>query len=116
MAVLMMGASAPAVALPTVTIRDCSDGDNCSTTSGEEIQLACIDTPELKGRNARPAPAMSAKYHLNGMLMGQKVGIRRITTDRYGRTVAELYIDGTNVQQALVSSGHAEIFWRYASQ
>ena len=116
MAVMMLGASAPAAALPTVTIKSCSDGDTCTTTTGEKIRLACIDTPELKGKNAKPAPAMAARYHLNGMLMGQKVGIRRITTDRYGRTVVELFIDGTNVQQAMVASGHAEIIWKYASQ
>ena len=115
-AVMLLGASSPAVALETVTIRDCYDGDTCRTTAGERIRLACIDTPELKGRKARPAPAMSANYHLNGMLMGQKVGIRRITSDRYGRTVAELFIEGTNAQQAMVASGHAEIFWKYASQ
>ena len=116
MAVMMLGASAPAAVLPTVTIKSCSDGDTCTTTTGEKIRLACIDTPELKGKNAKPAPAMAARYHLNGMLMGQKVGIRRITTDRYGRTVVELFIDGTNVQQAMVASGHAEIIWKYASQ
>ena len=116
MAVMMLGASATAAALPTVTIKSCSDGDTCTTTTGEKIRLACIDTPELKGKNAKPAPAMAARYHLNGMLMGQKVGIRRITTDRYGRTVVELFIDGTNVQQAMVASGHAKIFWKYASQ
>ena len=115
-AVMLLGASAPAAALETVTIRDCYDGDTCTTTKGEKIRLACIDTPELKGKNARPAPAMAAKYHLNGMLMNKTVGIRRITTDRYGRTVAELFIDGTNVQQAMVASGHAEIYWRFASQ
>ena len=115
-AVMLLGASAAAAALPNVTIRDCYDGDTCTTTTGEKIRLACIDTPALKGKNAKPAPAMAAKYHLNGMLMGQKVGIRRITIDRYGRTVAELFIDGTNVQQAMVASGHAEIFWKYASQ
>ena len=116
MAVMLLGASAPVVALPTVTIKSCSDGDTCTTTTGEKVRLACIDTPELKGENARPAPAMAAKYHLNGMLMSQKVGIRRITTDRYGRTVAELFINGVDVQQAMVASGHAEIFWRDASQ
>ena len=113
---MLLGASAAAAALPTVTIRDCYDGDTCTTTTGEKIRLACIDTPELKGKSAKPAPAMAAKYHLNGMLMGQTVGIRRITTDRYGRTVAELFIDGTNVQQVMVASGHAEIFWKDASQ
>ena len=116
MAVMLLGASAPVVALPTVTIKSCSDGDTCTTTTGENVRLACIDTPELKGENARPAPAMAAKYHLNGMLMSQKVGIRRITTDRFGRTVAELFINGVDVQQAMVASGHAEIFWRDASQ
>ena len=84
-------------------------GDTCTTTTGEKVRLACIDTPELKGENAKPAPAMAAKYHLNGMLMSQKVGIRRITTDRYGRTVAELFINGANVQQSMVASGHAEL-------
>ena len=84
MSVMLLGASAPVAALPTVTIKSCYDGDTCTTTTGEKIRLACIDTPELKGENAKPAPAMAAKYHLNGMLMSQKVGIRRITTDRYG--------------------------------
>ena len=103
-------------ALETISIAACYDGDTCRTTTGEKIRLACIDTPELSGKNAKPAPAMAAKYHLNGMLMNQKVGIRRITTDRYGRTVGELFINGINVQQAMVASGHAEICWRYAHQ
>ena len=109
MSVMLVGASAPVAALPTVTIKSCYDGDTCTTTTGEKVRLACIDTPELKGENAKPAPAMAAMYHLNGMLMSQKVGIRRITTDRYGRTVAELFINGANVQQSMVASGHAEL-------
>jgi micrococcal nuclease len=116
MSVMLLGASAPVAALPTVNIKSCYDGDTCTTTTGEKVRLACIDTPELKGENAKPAPAMAAKYHLNGMLISQKVSIRRITTDRYGRTVAELFINGANVQQSMVASGHAEIFWRFASQ
>jgi endonuclease YncB( thermonuclease family) len=50
------------------------------------------------------------------MIVGQEVRIRRITTDRYGRTVAELFINGSNVQQRLVADGYAEIYWRYAKQ
>ena len=53
---------------------------------------------------------------LLGLVVGRKVGIRRITTDRYGPTVAELFVDGTNVQQQLVSAGHADIYWKYAHQ
>ena len=50
------------------------------------------------------------------LVVGRNVGIRRITTDRYGRTVAELFVDGSNVQQQLVAAGHAEIYWKYAHQ
>ena len=49
--------------------------------------------------------------------VGRNVGIRSITTDRYGRTVAELFVNGSaTVQQQLVAAAHAEIDWRYAHQ
>ena len=103
-------------AYPTATIKRCYDGDTCTTTTGEKIRLACIDTPELKGKKADPEPAQAARDYLRRMVVGKEVGIRRITKDRYGRTVAELYLNGSNVQQQLVASGHAEIFWKYARQ
>ena len=46
--------------------------------------------------------------------MGQEVGTRRITKDSYERNVAELLIGEKIVQQEMVSSGHTEIYWRYA--
>lgn len=100
----------------SVTIRRCYDGDTCTTTVGEKIRLACIDTPELRGQRADPGPARLARDYLREMVVGRQIGIRRITTDRYGRTVAELYADGINVQQAMVRSGHAWIHLRYAHQ
>ena len=42
-------------------------------------------------------------------MVGKKVGIRRITEDRYGRTVAELFLGEKNVQQEIVASDNAEI-------
>ena len=47
--------------------------------------------------------------------MGKSVSMRRITTDRYCRTVGELFVDGMNVQQAMVGSHHAEIDLKYAN-
>ena len=103
-------------ALATVVIASCHDGDTCTTTTGERVRLACIDTPELRGKSAEPVSAMAARDHLGGLVVGKKVGIHRITKDSYGRTVAELLLGATNVQQEMVDSGHAEIFWRYADQ
>lgn len=112
----LLASCSDASALPTVFIQRCYDGDTCTTTAGEKIRLACIDTPELRGKRADPLPAKSARDYLRAMIVGQEVGIRRITTDRYGRTVAELFINGSNVQQRLVADGYAEIYWRYAKQ
>ena len=103
-------------ALAFVVIASCYDGDTCTTTSGERVRLACIDTPELRGKKAEPAPARAARDHLRNLLVGKKVGIRRITKDRYGRTVAELFLGETNVQREMVASSHAQIFRRYAHQ
>ena len=103
-------------ALASVVIASCYDGDTCTTTAGERVRLACIDTPELVGKRAEPAPAKAARDHLRNLVVGKKVGIRRITEDRYERTVAELFLGLTNVQQEMVAIGHAEILWRYAHQ
>ena len=103
-------------ALASVVIASCYDGDTCTTTTGERFRLACIDTPELVGKRAEPAPAKAARDHLRNLVVGKKVGIRRITEDRYERTVAELFLGLTNVQQEMVAIGHAEILWRYAHQ
>jgi endonuclease YncB( thermonuclease family) len=103
-------------ALAFVVIASCYNGDTCTTTTGERVRLACIDTPELRGKSAEPMPARAARDHLRGLVVGKKVRIRRITEDRYGRTVAELFLETTNVQQEMVVSGHAEIYWRYSDQ
>ena len=103
-------------AIASVVIASCYDGDTCTTTTGERVRLACIDTPELVGMRAEPVPARAARDHLRNLVVGKKVGIRRITKDRYGRTMVELFLGTTNVQQEMVVSGHAEIYWRYQDQ
>ena len=103
-------------ALATVVIASCYDGDTCTTTTGERVRLACIDTPELVGKRAKPVPARAARDYLRELVVGKEVYIRRITEDRYGRTVAELSLGTTNVQQEMVVSGHAKISWQYAYQ
>ena len=97
-----------------ITIKDCYDGDTCTSSDGEKIRLACIDTPELKGKRAKPNEAIAAKNFLNKMIKGEKVSIRRVTEDKYGRTVGELSFNGENLQQLLVKEGHAEIYKKYS--
>ena len=103
-------------ALPTTIIKSCYDGDTCTTTDGEKIRLACIDTPELKGKRADPIPAEKARDFLNNLLINEEVSIRRITKDRYGRTVAELFNGNINIQKLLVDKGYGQIYKKYSNQ
>ena len=102
--------------LPTTIIKSCYDGDTCTTIDGEKIRLACIDTPELKGKKADPFAAQEARDFLNNLVSNKKVSIRRITNDRYRRKVSELFINGINVQELIVQKGYGKIYERYADQ
>ena len=102
--------------LPTITIKSCYDGDTCTTIDGEKIRLACIDTPELKGEKASPIIAKEARDFLNKLVSNKKVSIRRITKDRYGRTVGELIKNYSNIQELLVKKGYGKIYKKFAHQ
>ncbi|MEG3440399.1 thermonuclease family protein [Pannus brasiliensis CCIBt3594] len=71
----------------TVSIESCHDGDTCRSTTGERIRFACIDAPELK-----QAYGEASRDYLRSILKNQPVRIDRMNVDRYGRTIAILYI------------------------
>ena len=102
--------------LPKVIIESCYDGDTCTTTKGEKIRLACIDTPELKGPKAKPIKAMKSKDFLNNLVANKQISLKRITKDRYGRTVGEFFKNGLNIQKMIVDNGHGKIYKKYSHQ
>ena len=102
--------------LNMIKIKNCYDGDTCTTESGEKIRLACIDAPEIRGKNADPLKAKASKEFINNLLSNKKVKIKRIDTDRYGRTVAEIFIEGTNIQKLMVKNGFAKLHRKYSFQ
>ena len=71
--------------LNTVKIKNCYDGDTCTTESGEKIRLACIDAQEIRGKNADPLKAKASREFINNLLSNKKVKIKKIDTDRYGK-------------------------------
>ncbi len=54
--------------LPTVILQRCYDGDTYTTTKGEKIRLACINTPELRGKTADPIPLKLTREYLNDLV------------------------------------------------
>ena len=100
----------------SIFIKSCYDGDTCTSVDGETIRLACIDTPELKGKNSDPEKGIEARDFLNKLVANKEISIKRITKDRYGRTVAELFKDGLNIQELIVNQGYGKIYKKYSYQ
>ncbi len=103
---------------PTCEVKPKSvyDGDTLRLIcSNEEIKVrfACIDAPELKMPNG-----IEARDHLRSLLAnsGNQIKVNTITTDRYGRTVAELYTPaGELVQLQQVQDGMVWGYEKYKS-
>ena len=111
----------------SVVIASCYNGYTCTNTTGEEIRLACIDASEMKATSRIRHTSMQAaaydntsavqsRKYLNRLVAGMTRSIRRITTDPFGRTIGELFVDGINIGQQLVENRHAEVYWKYARQ
>ena len=99
-----------------VIIKNSYDGDTCTTSKGEKIRLACIDTPELKGPKAKPIEAKRSKDFLNNLVANKQISLKRITKDRYGRTVGELFKNGLNIQKMIVEKGYGKTYKKYSHQ
>jgi hypothetical protein len=59
---------------------------------------------------------MESRRGLQGLLpIGSEVTLRTKAVDRYGRSVAEVLKGGNNINQTLVRSGDAFVYWQYIS-
>jgi len=59
---------------------------------------------------------MESRQVLQKLLpIGAEVTVRTKATDRYGRTVGEILKGSTNINQSLVVSGDAFVYWQYIS-
>jgi endonuclease YncB( thermonuclease family) len=88
------------------------DGDTIEVVVGRErrrIRLAGIDTPE------RGQPwAERAKRALSERVFGREVRVNAVDTDRYGRTVGEVYAENVCVACELVRAGHAWVYRKFS--
>ena len=110
LAALLPGAgSAEALKAEVLSI---GDGDTIRVRQGGRaitVRLACIDAPETAqspyGRQAR-------SYLQQRLPIGREVILHVKTTDRYGRTVAEVISD-ININLAMVEDGQAFVYRQY---
>jgi len=89
------------------------DGDTITVLTPDNVQLKIrlveIDAPEIK----QPFGQQS-KQALSALVFGKSVEIRPTGKDRYGRTLARVFVDGTDVNLAMVKAGMAWRFDKYS--
>ncbi|MEO0636595.1 MAG: thermonuclease family protein [Pseudomonadota bacterium] len=74
----------------------------------ERLRLYGIDAPEVRG--AERSEGLSARDALRRRVLGEDVVICTIKdkTGKYGRYLAEIFLDGENINDWLVAEGYAE--------
>ena len=98
------------VAIGNAQIQAVLDGRTVQTTEGKEVRLGGIEAPR---NGSRTAP--QTRDALGALVFGRTVTLYRLgtETDRYGRTVALLTVDGAapeqSVQTALLEQGSARV-------
>ncbi len=87
------------------------DGDSLRlgmTSEAEAIRIFNIDAPEIDGQCAYETDlAQQSKNRLAELMAGQQIVIHRQGTDRYGRTLAAVSVNGVDAGDVLVSEGLA---------
>ena len=95
-----------------------TDGDSIKI-SNTRVRLHGIDAPERNqscqknGLTWRCGSAATSR--LRGMVSGREVQCKGNRNDRYGRLLAVCYVNGTDVNAAMVTAGLALAYQKYSS-
>ena len=72
------------------------------------VRLNGIDTPEIKGKDEDEKKcAVLARDALKDLIVGRKVELRNVQTEKYGRILAEVYCDNINLNEWMVNQRFA---------
>lgn len=100
-------------ALPSTMIERAVDGDTVELVDGTRLRYIGIDTPELNtGRGTPDCLAEEAAKYNASMVEGKTVVLEYDTdkTDKYGRDLAYVWLDGEMVNERLVAAGYATVY------
>jgi endonuclease YncB( thermonuclease family) len=98
-----------------------SDGDTITYLSHDDLsparrrpvklRLYGIDCPELGQPFGKAAKQLTSR-----LVFGKRIEVRPVIVDRYGRTVAQVLVDGQSLDEALLRAGLAWWYRKYARQ
>jgi micrococcal nuclease len=98
-----------------VKVIDVYDGDTITIigrVDGSYYQFKCrlrgIDTPEIRTRDLKEKElGFAAKRELSDIILGKLVRLRNIGFEKYGRLLADVYLDGMHINQHMIDSKFA---------
>lgn len=93
----------------TITIASVINGMKNSPLYRFSVRLNGIDTPELKGgKNEQEKQcAILARDWLSGKILNKKVELRNVQTEKYGRILAEVWFNNTNMNEEMIKKRFA---------
>ena len=97
------------------TVVSVGDGDTLRIRQSGQVTtilLSCVDDPE---RAQSPWGQQSTSRLKQLLPAGKAVQVRTVTRDRYGRTVAELYVGKRSVNLQMVREGQSMVYRQYLS-
>jgi micrococcal nuclease len=105
---LLYGKRDPLGNLESVRVVRILDGDTVELADGRVVRLIGIDTPE-KGQPGADSATICNTTLVLGRTVRLEYGHER--SDRYGRTLAYLYIDGRMVNREILNAGWAYCYF-----
>lgn len=73
------------------------------------VRLNGVDTPEMKGGSANEKElATRARDELSKRILNKIVTLKNVSTEKYGRILADVYLEDECMNEWLIKSGHAK--------
>jgi len=90
------------------------DGDSLQVSAMDlvfSIRLVGIDSPEMgaKGQNGQPF-SREARSYLETLLNDREITLKSYGADSYHRQLAEIFLDGKNINLDIIKQGLAEVY------
>jgi micrococcal nuclease len=76
-----------------------------------QVRLYGIDCPELKGPPEEKQKAIKARDALSARILHKTVTLKNVSTEKYGRLLAEVYLHHENLSSWLLAENHARPYF-----
>lgn len=115
LALLALGAARAAAEPPPYRVLKVYDGDTLRVAGPQGdhlVRLVGIDAPETAKGPGRPGQPFSARArsYLRDRVHGQRVALVRYGLDTYRRVLAEVILEGANLNLEILERGLAEVY------